>query len=178
MLESFAGYEVYNLLNDAATIAIIPGRIQAENYSKMHGVQTENTNDIGGGLNVGYIDNYDWMQYDVNAKQGGTFQLAFRVASLSQSGQITLTSSLSGALARVNLPITGGWQNWQTVFTEVQLQEGQQALNLIAATGGFNINWLEFTLLTDVPEPMDQSFSFQLHQNYPNPFNHATIYQL
>ncbi len=175
MLESFTGYEVYNFLNDIAAVAMIPGRIQAENYARMRGVQTENTADIGGGLNVGYIDNYDWMQYDVNVRQGGTYQLAFRIASLSQAGQITLTSSLSGSLARINLPVTGGWQNWQTVFTEVQLQEGQQALNLIAAIGGFNINWLDFTLKTDVAEPMDQSLSFQLDQNYPNPFNHNTM---
>ncbi len=175
MLESFAGYEVYNLLNDASAVAIIPGRIQAENYSRMHGVQTENTTDIGGGLDVGYIDNYDWLQYDVNIKQGGSYQLAFRIASLSQAGQITLISSLSGSVARVSLPVTGEWQTWQTVYTEVQLKEGLQALNLVAATGGFNINWFEFTLLTNVPEPMDQTFSFQLHQNYPNPFNHNTI---
>jgi beta-glucosidase len=175
MLESFAGYEVYNLLTNIIAIAIIPGRIEAENYSRMQGVQTENTSDVGGGLNVGWIDNSDWMQYDVNVKQAGNYQVAFRIASLSQSGQITLSSSLSGLMATADLPVTGGWQNWQTHLAEVQLQKGKQTIDLIAKRGGFNINWLEFITLTDVPGQTMQSFSFQLHQNYPNPFNNETI---
>ncbi len=175
MLESFAGYEVYNLLNDIIAVAIIPGRIEAENYSRMQGVQTENTSDVGGGLNVGWIDNSDWMQYDVNVKQAGNYQVAFRIASLSQSGQITLSSSLSGLMATTDLPVTGGWQNWQTQLAEVQLQKGKQTIDLIAKRGGFNINWLEFITLTNVPGQTMQSFSFQLYQNYPNPFNNATM---
>lgn len=175
MLESSTDFEVYNLLNSSTLIAVIPGRIEAENYSRMQGVQTENTTDSGGGLNVGWIDTNDWMQYDVNVKQEGTYQLALRIASLSQSGQITLSSSLSGVLARVDLPITGGWQSWQTVTTQVQLQKGQQTLNLIATRGGFNINWFEFVWPTAVRELLDAIFSFQLHQNYPNPFNHETM---
>ncbi|MDZ7333288.1 MAG: glycoside hydrolase family 3 C-terminal domain-containing protein, partial [candidate division KSB1 bacterium] len=175
ILGSFSDYEVYNLLNSSATVAIIPGRIEAENYSRMQGVQTENTSDIGGGLNVGWIDNNDWMQYDVNVKQEGRFRLALRIASLSQSGQITLSSSLSGVLARVNLPVTGGWQNWQTVFSEVQLQKGQQILSFIATVGGFNINWFEFALHTAVQEQKVPVHSFRLLPNYPNPFNQSTM---
>ncbi|MFL5772284.1 MAG: carbohydrate-binding protein, partial [Flavisolibacter sp.] len=36
-------------------------RIEAENYSAMSGIQTESANDVGGGLDVGWQDNNDWM---------------------------------------------------------------------------------------------------------------------
>ena len=182
MLASFNEQEVYNLLDDIAGAAIIPGKIEAENYSKMHGVQTEPTGDVGGGLNVGWIDDFDWMQYDVNVRQEGTYQLAYRIAGLSRSGQITLSSSLSSMIATTDLPVTGGWQSWQTVTTTVNLQQGKQTLTLIATRGGFNINWFEFTLLTNVEESETEtpSETFQLDQNYPNPFNPETkiSYQL
>jgi pimeloyl-ACP methyl ester carboxylesterase len=44
----------------------IPGKVEAEGYSSANGIQTENTADAGGGQNVGYIDNGDWMEYSVN----------------------------------------------------------------------------------------------------------------
>jgi len=180
VLASFDSQDVYNLLDDAGRIATIPGKIEAENYTNMHGVQTEPTSDMGGGLNVGWIDDFDWMKYDVNIKNAGTYQLNYRVASLSQGGRITLSSSLSATIATTDVPVTGGWQNWQTVTTNVELQYGKQTLTLIANRGGFNINWFEFTLLTNVKQRETLSKSFYLNQNYPNPFNSTTAisYQL
>ena len=37
--------------------------IQAEAFSQMSGIQTENTADTGGGTNVGWIDTNDWLSY-------------------------------------------------------------------------------------------------------------------
>lgn len=45
------------------------------------------------------------------------------------------------------MPGTGGWQNWTTVFTTVDLNAGRQTIVLNFTGGGgylFNINWLEF----------------------------------
>jgi len=173
-LEAFIDQEVYNLLDDNLLIANIPGKVEAENYTKMYGVQTEATSDIGGGLNVGWIDDFDWMQYEVNIREQGTYQLAYRIASESRSGKITLSSSLTSLIAATDLPITGGWQNWQTVTTDVNLQKGRQTLTLIASRGGFNINWFEFSLLTHIEANDTPPLSFQLNQNYPNPFNNST----
>jgi endoglucanase len=36
-------------------------RIEAENFTSMSGIQTENTYDAGGGQNVGWQDNNEWM---------------------------------------------------------------------------------------------------------------------
>jgi len=45
----------------------VPGMVQAENYINMSGIQTEDTGDADGGRNVGWIDNGDWMDYNINA---------------------------------------------------------------------------------------------------------------
>lgn len=174
VLASFGAQEVYNMLDDGMVLTVIPGRIEAENYQQMHGIQTEATGDAGGGLNVGWIDQYDWMQYEVNVHESGTYQLSYRIASLSQPGQISISSSSSGVIATTNLPITGGWQIWQTVNISVNLQKGRQILTLLASRGGFNLNWFEFTLLTAVRAPEIKPSGFQLNQNYPNPFNQVT----
>ncbi|MBN2001254.1 carbohydrate-binding protein [candidate division KSB1 bacterium] len=61
-------------------VLYIPGKIEAEEYAQMSGVQTENTSDYGGGLNVGWIDDGDWMDYLINVKKAGLYDIALRVA--------------------------------------------------------------------------------------------------
>ena len=65
-------------------------KIEAESYSQMSGVQTENTLDVGGGLNVGWQDNYDWMDYPVNVSTAGTYTVNFRVSSFFSGAQFQL----------------------------------------------------------------------------------------
>ena len=179
-LAAFADEFVYNILNEDQAPITVPGKIQAEDYSDMYGVQTEPTADWGGGLNVGWIDQNDWMRYLVNVENDGEYNLAYRYASLSETGRITLSSSISSVIATTNLPVTGGWQTWRTQNLTVNLEKGEQSFTLIADVGGFNLNWFEFESLTSVDENEISIHEFSLAQNYPNPFNGTTSieYQL
>ena len=47
--------------NKVAIIHGIPGRVEAEDYFVQSGIQLENTTDVGGGQNVGFLDNGDYM---------------------------------------------------------------------------------------------------------------------
>ena len=122
--------------------------IQAESYSYMSGVQTEATQDVGGGLNVGWIDAGDWMSYaNVNFPTAGSYRVEFRVASPS-GAQLSL--DLNGGatqLGTVTIPSTGGWQSWTTVYRDVQLPAGTHSVGLYAPQSGWNINWLRITKL-------------------------------
>ncbi len=124
----------------------IPGRIEAENYISMFGIQTEPTSDIGGGLDVGYQDTNDWMDYSVSVSASGVYTVNFRVASINTGAQFQLRKSDGSVLATVTVPNTGNWQGWQTVSASVNLSAGQQVLRIITtqANGGWNINWMEF----------------------------------
>jgi hypothetical protein len=135
------------------TTIAIPGTLQAESYSGMNGIQTESTSDTGGGLNVGYIDGNDWMDYSVNVSAAGSYTLGFRVASAGTGGQMQLRNSGGSVLATVTIPGTGGWQTWTTVNTTASLSAGTQTLRLFAVSGGYNVNYVQFSTTTTPPPP-------------------------
>jgi hypothetical protein len=123
--------------------------IQAESYGAMAGVQTENTTDAGGGLNVGWIDNADWMSYfNINVPTSGTYRIEYRVASPNASRQLSLDIN-GGAtvLGYMTIPNTGGWQNWTTVSHTVNINAGTYNFGIYAQSGGWNINWWRMTKL-------------------------------
>ncbi|MFZ5985672.1 MAG: cellulase family glycosylhydrolase [Bacillota bacterium] len=121
---------------------VIPGTFEAEAYDGMYGIQTESC--VEGGLNVGWIDVGDWMDYRVNVQSSGTYTVEYRVASLYGTGRFSLRNG-STVLASTTVPNTGGWQNWTTVKATVNLSAGQQTLRLYADGSPFNVNWIKFS---------------------------------
>jgi hypothetical protein len=123
--------------------------IEAENYSAMSGIQTENTGDpTGGGKNVGWQENNDWMDYSVNIPSAGTYTVNFRAATPNTGVQFQLRNASGTSLATVTAPNTGGWQTYQTFSTQVTLPAGQQTIRIYttdAKVSGWNINWWEIT---------------------------------
>ncbi|KAA2243311.1 carbohydrate-binding protein [Chitinophaga agrisoli] len=149
----------------------LPGRIQSEEYDAMTGIQLENTADVNGIQDVGFIDANDWMDYKVNVKTAGTYTIGFRVASPG-GGQLQLRSGAS-SLATVNIPATNGWQTWITQTATVTLSAGSQTLRVFAVTGGWNINWFEAnngasggSLVLDKAVAADAAVDLNI---YPNP---------
>lgn len=133
------------VLLTSASFAVSQVTVQAESYVAMSGVQTENTSDTGGGLNVGWTDAGDWMSYTVNLPTTGKYKVSFRVASPGGGGSFRLEKAGGGTVyGTVNAIATGGWQNWQTATQEMTLPAGQQAIGFAVINGGFNINWIKF----------------------------------
>ncbi|MBS7254229.1 glycosyl hydrolase family 18 protein [Flavobacterium branchiicola] len=146
--------------------------IQAENYNTMSGVQTEATTDTGGGLNVGYCDTGDWMAYyNINFPTSGNYVIEYRVASAVNGAK--LSSDLNAGtiqLGAVNVPNTGGWQNWQTVSQTVNVNAGTYNFGIYIQTSGVNLNWFRITksgsALAAKSAPADKIQSLTI---YPNP---------
>lgn len=148
--------------------------VQAENYSAMAGVQLEATTDAGGGQNVGWIDNGDWMAYNsINIPTSGAYTIEYRVASGASGG--TLSLDLNGGstvLGTVGIPATGGWQNWTTVSHTVNINAGTYNFGIYAAAGGWNINWWRITRVGgrhDVHLDENEIPVRKLSSVYPNP---------
>lgn len=130
-------------------VAPINNAIQAENYVQMKGIETETTSDIGGGLNVGYIDPGDWMTYRVNLPRSGNYTINYRVASAT-GGSFQFEQAGGGVVYhQVNVAATGGWQNWQTTSATVNLNAGQQDIALASLSGAWNINWFELVATSE-----------------------------
>ncbi len=172
MLNSFSEKSVYVYANETEYFTI-PGKIEAEDYYAMSGIDTENTSDAGGGLNVGWIDSGDWMDYFLSIPSNGTYKIDFRIASLSEAGQITLKLD-DETISTISLPITGGWQVWQTASVNCTLTAGIKQFRILASEGGFNINWFEISTSTLVMHEGEIPSEYRLLQNYPNPFNPNT----
>jgi hypothetical protein len=123
--------------------------IQAEAYSAMAGVQTESTTDAGGGLNVGWIETGDWMSFSsITIPTSGSYRIEYRVASPNTTGQLSLdVNGGTTILGYMNIPNTGGWQNWTTVSQTVTINAGTYNFGIYAQAGGWNINWWRITKL-------------------------------
>lgn len=170
ILKTFGPEEVLNYTQGQKALSI-PGKIEAEDFTNMFGIQTETTSDIGGGTNVGWIDNGDWLEYNVSITNTGLYNSTFRIAAQTSSGTITL--KLDGKiLGSLEVPVTGGWQSWKSVNMFTDITKGEHTLRLEATKGGFNLNWLSFDIFSSVSE--NRISDFQLYQNYPNPFNPKT----
>src|SRR5260221_3098825 len=112
----------------------IPGTIQAESYSAMSGVATQATSDAGGGLNVGWIDNGDWMDYTVNVATAGAYTVNFRLATPYNSVTMALRDETGKVLATMSTNSTGDFQKWVTLKTTVTLPAGLSTFRLIRTT--------------------------------------------
>jgi hypothetical protein len=131
------------------TAAPVSQIIQAESYATMNGVQKEATTDEGGGQNVGYIDNGDWMTYAVNIPKAGNYSVNFRVAGWAATGRIALQNAENVTLSAANVPNNGGYQKWSTVAGETTfaLEAGAYTFRIYAVGAPWNLNWFELKLI-------------------------------
>jgi hypothetical protein len=128
--------------------------IEAESYNAQSGTQTEVTSDTGGGQDVGWITNGDWLQYngvDFGGAPGTQFQA--RVASGAAGGvsgliEVRLDSRSNAPIGSFALANTGGWQTWRTVPANISSVTGTHTVFLTFTSGQpadfVNINWLTF----------------------------------
>ena len=148
----------------------VPGIIQAENFDnggegvaykdttpgnaggayRSTDVDIQATSDAGGGYNVGWIAATEWLNYTINVATAGTYQLSLRVASPSQGGKLNVDFGGVNKTGTLTIPNTNGWQTWQTITTSVQLNAGQQIMQVDFDSNGAtglvgNFNWLQLT---------------------------------
>ncbi|WP_345031173.1 carbohydrate-binding protein [Ravibacter arvi] len=142
-LFTYKGVFSLNWFEVSQPLKPVPGRIEAEDFDLSYQVNTENTSDAGGGLNVNNIDDGEWMDYLINITETADYTLRFRVANAYGYGIIKVINLQGDTLATVNVPQTGGWQSWSSIETTASLTAGQQVLRIFAGRGAFNLNWLE-----------------------------------
>jgi chitodextrinase len=147
------------------TPAAIPGIIHGENYDvggenvgyydttagnsggqyRSDDVDIELNGDTGGGYNIGWTVQGEYLNYTVNVAASAPYLMALRIAS-TYSGQ-TMHVEVDGVQlgSTVAIPNTGAWQTYQTVSQLVTLTAGQHVLKVSFDTGGVDLNFLQFT---------------------------------
>ncbi|NIA00308.1 family 16 glycosylhydrolase [Massilia sp. CCM 8734] len=132
--------------------------LQAENYSdafdttagntgnqyRADNVDIEATSDAGGGYDVGWTANGEWLAHNnITFPTSGAYTFAYRVAAPSAGGVIS--TDLNGGtipLGSTSVPATGGWQNWTTVQRTININAGTYNLGTFISSAGFNLNWI------------------------------------
>ena len=134
-------------LNACISDCAEPILIQAENFNAEQGVQTEGTSDVGGGLNVGWFDAGDWLSYGpVNIPTSGDYVVEYRVASNAGGGSLQIEQAGGfPVFGSIQVPDTGGWQNWTTIYHTITLEAGVQNIGLSISDGGWNLNWFRIS---------------------------------
>jgi hypothetical protein len=138
-----------------ATPAPVPvkyGPLQAEAANELTGVQTQDTEDQGGGQNVGWINRGDHLRFDgfVFGEVPAT-KAKIRLASgAGASGrvQIRLDTPDSKPVGEVSVSNTGGWQNWTTDGAVLTGVTGTHTVYVTFAANDdsefVNLNWIQF----------------------------------
>lgn len=123
-------------------------QIEAENFYTQSGTQTED-NTTGGGQNVGYIENGDYLVFkNVDFGNGATgFQAS--AGSATNGGNIELRlDSLTGTLiGTCAVSGTDGWQTWTDAKCSVSGASGKHDLYVkFTGDSGFlmNLDWFKF----------------------------------
>jgi hypothetical protein len=156
----------------SGTAAEVPGTVQAANYDtggqgvaykvssvngtansyRSDGVDLETTGDTtgttgaGAGYDLGWTGSGQSFRYTVNAAGAGTYTVSLRLASPNGVTDGLHLANLAGTnlSGNINIPATGGWQNWTTVTATVTLPAGTQTLVLDQDNGGWNVHSMNF----------------------------------
>jgi len=163
-----AGIEVDDMGCPVVTAETV--RVQAEDYVRFFDRSTGNiggayrnddvdiqaTGDVDGDFNIGWTQEGEWLEYDVELG-AGTYTLLSRVASARGNGA-AFTVSLNGEImAMDSVPSTGGWQVYEThELGQITISHPDTYQIRVDITGRqVNLNWLEFYVETDAPSDSD-----------------------
>ena len=139
----------------------VPGKIEAEAYFAMEGVQTEA--DADGNINMGWINSGDWAHYQIEVAEASHYQVVFKVASnVDGDNSIVLKNGANEQIGslKVDNSQTAGWHDWYLDSTIVFLEAGSQLLKLEFVGSDdylFNIDWLELRKTQQVPTNLEKS---------------------
>jgi len=149
------------------------------NSYRNDGVDIEPCNDLPtNGYDVGWINSGEWLKFTVNIAKSGTYSVDLRYASNQSGGKlvINLDGNLISPYPYVSIPVTGGWQTWQTLTLQnIIMSAGTHTMQVQFLSSGFNLNYMLFSLITGTEVSQSKNIAFNLNQNYPNPFNPSTV---
>lgn len=155
----------------------VPAKIEAEDFDAQFGMQLEETSDIGGGFNAGFLGNEDWAEYKLEAQFPGRYAFDLRYASLDGTAAISLSLDSGSPIHSGTLAATGGWQSWTTQrVAMMDLSTGTHTLRVtIDAPSGedLNYNWIDAVLLES--PILDDPYGDPEMDGVPNIFAHAFV---
>ena len=124
-------------------------QIQGSSYSSEAGLETEATGDSTGAYDLGHVSPGGYAIYKNVDFGASVSSVSVRTASGGSGGTLEFhLDSVGGPLiGSATLPVTGGWQTWETVSAGVTGASGVHDLVIIfqgSDAGISNLNWFQF----------------------------------
>jgi PKD repeat protein len=145
----------------------VPGVLQAEDYdlggegvayhdttlTNLGGAYRSDDVDIeqmqAGRYAVAYIRNGEWLEYSLNVTGSGSYTATFRTAAWSSGKAITIRVD-GQEVGTVQVPNTGGSEQYTNVSTTLPLTAGVRHLNLSFVGDGLNLDQVSFTIVRTI----------------------------
>jgi hypothetical protein len=124
------------------------------------GPDLEPASDVGGGYNVGWTRDDEWIEYEIEAPTTAAYTFVIRHASQGGNNpQLSITvsqGSLQWNSSTLGIGATGGWQVWQDYTTIVSLFSGTNIVRFNIANGSGNYNYFDIQpfVPTATPTPV------------------------
>ena len=135
------------------------------------GVDIEYSNDnTRSGLNIGWIEDGEWLNYTVWVPYTGPYNFSFYTASPNENGQLLLSIVGQPSSEVFQVANTNDWQEWTwSDQRPMDLVGGNNTFQVRAITGGFNLKSINIEATGDNPISSEN-----LQCNFPNPFTYET----
>ena len=119
------------------------------------------------GYNVGFVAQGEWMQYTVNVLENAAYDVRVRVASESSGGAFHFSMADADICETIQVPATGGWQEWQAVTIPDLILTGEDKhLRFAIDQKEFNVGSFEFIAkgpTTAIPTTCVSAFTADEH---------------
>jgi glucosylceramidase len=124
-------------------------QIRASSCNSVYDLQTEPTSDTLGGYDLGYANPGSYAVYENLNFASGFANVSARLASAGSGGtlEFRLDSPTGYLVGSTTVPVTGGWQTWQTVSGLGAAASGVHDLYVVfkGSSGIGNLNWFQFS---------------------------------
>ena len=103
-----------------------------------------------GALYVGWTKPGEWIRYTVNVEQSGHYVISGHVSAGNENASLGVHFGGNDSQCTFALPYTKSAHRWTTSqdLGTIELSGGLQTMTLrVDRAGGFNVDWLEFTLV-------------------------------
>jgi len=142
------GFAYYD--NDVANYSVSSGTFTTWNAGwayRNDGVDIEVCSDAinANGYNVGFIEEGEWMQYDIEVANEALYDIELRTATSGTNGSFKFSVDGSDITNTRYVPVTGGFQTWGTITVpNVILSPENSKLKFHSIGSGFNVSSFEF----------------------------------
>lgn len=144
----------------------IPARVQAEDFiafsdttsANIGGAYREtpvdihNTSDLGGGFSVGWTEAGEWLEYEIDVAEAGTYDVGLRLAQRPSGAVMSIDIDGQDRTGNIAIDSTGSWQSYYNETVSLgHLSTGQHTVRVNFVNGEVSLNGLQFDLIESTP---------------------------